>query len=282
MAKQYPKDIKNEYKIPDVFQNPYDITLVHNENVDECEYEIIETSYCIELVLKGKNEFYHGDKIIVLTENQIQFRAKGKYYAKISKDYESILFYFNNSLLKDFVNTHFSVKKMVNSNIQNVYTLDVCDSVIKSIHVLLDNIAENNTFYPCLTKNTIEQLLLQILANDKDKSLLSFLLFVLNDTKKDLINIMNDYLFHDLSNKELAALSGRSLSSFNNEFKKVFNTTPKKWIYNKRLEKAYQLLKTTDKNITEICYDVGYKDLSHFVKTFKQKYKESPSKIKRD
>ena len=282
MAKQYPKDIKNEYKIPDVFQNPYDIILVHNENIDECEFEIIETSYCIELVLKGKKEFYYGDKINVLTENQIQFRAKGKYYAKTSKDYESILFYFNNSLLKDFVNTHFSVKKMVNSNIQNVYTLDVCDSVIKSIHVLLDNIAENNTFYPCLTKNTIEQLLLQILANDKDKSLLSFLLFVLNDTKKDLINIMNDYLFHDLSNKELAALSGRSLSSFNNEFKKVFNTTPKKWIYNKRLEKAYQLLKTTDKNITEICYDVGYKDLSHFVKTFKQKYKESPSKIKRD
>jgi AraC-like DNA-binding protein len=47
----------------------------------------------------------------------------------------------------------------------------------------------------------------------------------------------------NMSLEKLGYLTGRSLSTFNRDFKKLFNTTPQKWLTDKRLELAhYQLL----------------------------------------
>ncbi len=53
--------------------------------------------------------------------------------------------------------------------------------------------------------------------------------------------------FSNLSLTEFARLSARSLSAFKKEFTRIYNTTPGKWLMEKRLEYSYYLLETTVK-----------------------------------
>ncbi|MEO1655034.1 MAG: AraC family transcriptional regulator, partial [Bacteroidota bacterium] len=71
-----------------------------------------------------------------------------------------------------------------------------------------------------------------------------------------------------------------SLSSFKREFKDLFHTTPAKWLAQKRLEQAEMLLRSSDLSISEICYQVGLKNPSHFNRVFKEFYGLPPAQYK--
>ena len=95
--------------------------------------------------------------------------------------------------------------------------------------------------------------------------------------KIDLLEYMNENYMYDLSMEEMVAYTGRSLASFKRDFKKVSHLTPQKWIINRRLESAHELIMAdTHPKVTDICYQVGFKNLSHFSKIYKEKYGYSP------
>ena len=91
---------------------------------------------------------------------------------------------------------------------------------------------------------------------------------------------MLENFLYNLKIEEFAKISGRSLSSFKRDFQNIYNTTPSKWIKSKRLEYAKQLLVESDLNINQICYDSGFINSSHFIKSFKKKYQVSPLQYK--
>lgn len=80
----------------------------------------------------------------------------------------------------------------------------------------------------------------------------------------------------DYSVASLCRETGLSPSKLQDGFKKMFNRTIVDYIRNVRLEKALELIKTTDLNISEIVYSVGLTSRSYFSKIFKNKYKCSP------
>ena len=75
---------------------------------------------------------------------------------------------------------------------------------------------------------------------------------------------------------EIASYTGRSLATFKRDFAKVSDLTPQKWIIKRRLEAAQDLIKS-GKKVTEACFDVGFKNLSHFSKIYKDTYGVAPS-----
>ena len=79
--------------------------------------------------------------------------------------------------------------------------------------------------------------------------------------------------------EKLGYLTGRSLSTFHRDFKKLFHTTPQKWLTKKRLELAYYQLTEKNKKPTEVYLEVGFEDLSHFSFAFKNQYGVSPTHI---
>lgn len=98
----------------------------------------------------------------------------------------------------------------------------------------------------------------------------------------DLATVMSENFLYNLKVEEFAKLCGRSLSAFKRDFKNTFNTTPSKWIKSKRLEYARALLIESNLNINQICYDCGYINSSHFIKSFKEKYNIPPHKYRSD
>lgn len=89
--------------------------------------------------------------------------------------------------------------------------------------------------------------------------------------------IIKAHLFSPLSIEDFAQLTHRSLSSFKKEFKRIYNTTPNKYIIDQRIQKAAQLLEHTDDSISEITYHCEFKTLAHMSRVFKDKYGCSPS-----
>ncbi len=89
--------------------------------------------------------------------------------------------------------------------------------------------------------------------------------------------VIETNLYEPITISELAQLTNQSLATFNRKFKEVFSSSPASYIKNKKLEKAKKMLNSTQLNITEICFDVGFNDLANFSKAFTRQYNISPS-----
>jgi len=98
--------------------------------------------------------------------------------------------------------------------------------------------------------------------------------------KIDLVDFMQRNFMFNMSLEKLGYLTGRSLSTFNRDFKKFFNVTPQKWLTEKRLELAYYQLTAKKKKPTEVYLETGFEDLSHFSFAFKKKYGIAPSQLR--
>jgi AraC family transcriptional regulator, exoenzyme S synthesis regulatory protein ExsA len=94
--------------------------------------------------------------------------------------------------------------------------------------------------------------------------------------QKNLRRLLETVDIVDLSVNDLAHLSGRSLSSFNRDFKALYQMTAKQWLLEKRLSKAKELLESEAYSVTDVALKVGYNNISHFIKAFKLKYGVTP------
>lgn len=84
-----------------------------------------------------------------------------------------------------------------------------------------------------------------------------------------------------VSISDLAYLSGRSLSAFKREFQVTYNTSPLQWIRNRRLDKAEELLTHSNLSVTDICFTIGFENVAHFSKVFKERFGYPPSALKK-
>ena len=94
--------------------------------------------------------------------------------------------------------------------------------------------------------------------------------------KIDLMTFMEDNYVYDLSLAELARYTGRSLSSFKRDFKKVSDLTPEKWIICRRLEEAKRLLSQRKRRVGDVMLEAGFKDPAYFSRAYKKRFGYSP------
>ncbi len=97
--------------------------------------------------------------------------------------------------------------------------------------------------------------------------------------KIDLKNFMNENFTSDMTIQEFAHYTGRSLSTFKRDFKETFNESPHEWLKNKKLDEAYKLIKENKLKASDIYMDLGFKTLSHFSDSFKDKFGIRPTAI---
>lgn len=90
-----------------------------------------------------------------------------------------------------------------------------------------------------------------------------------------------DNFKNEVSLQEAADIIGLSPNSFCKFFKKMTGKTLLETVINLRLKYAIQQLVQTDKLISDISFESGFGDLSHFHKLFKKKMGLSPLKYRR-
>ena len=84
----------------------------------------------------------------------------------------------------------------------------------------------------------------------------------------------------DIALEDVAREAGVSPFHFLRAFSAVLDVTPHQYLVRSRLRRAARLLVDDDKSITDIAYDVGFGDLSNFVRTFHRAAGVSPLKFR--
>ncbi|HAA13712.1 MAG TPA: AraC family transcriptional regulator [Cytophagales bacterium] len=97
--------------------------------------------------------------------------------------------------------------------------------------------------------------------------------------KIDLEKYMEEHYMYNLPLEKFAFLTGRSLTTFKSDFKKVFRKTPGKWLTEKRLNLAHHKLQTEKQKTSDVYLSAGFENLSHFSFAFKKAFGYSPSSL---
>lgn len=93
--------------------------------------------------------------------------------------------------------------------------------------------------------------------------------------KKIEKNIADDFSLDDIS-----AETGLTQAKLQEGFKLLYNKTVTEYIRHARLELARDRIASTEMNISEVVYSIGFTSRSYFSKIFKEKYGLSPSEFK--
>lgn len=99
--------------------------------------------------------------------------------------------------------------------------------------------------------------------------------------KINLPDFMEKNYMFNMPMQKFSYLTGRSLTTFKRDFKKAFNTTPQKWIIQKRLELAHHLLSEKKQKPIDVYLETGFENLSHFSFAFKKYFGYAPTKLLR-
>lgn len=105
---------------------------------------------------------------------------------------------------------------------------------------------------------------------------------IINNKKSKISAIIefieNNYL-EELKISDIASHFGMKEYEFSRYFKKYTGKSPKEYIKELKLKKAKELL--TFQNVTEVSFDLGYENISYFIKEFKEKYGLTPKEYKK-
>jgi AraC-like DNA-binding protein len=97
--------------------------------------------------------------------------------------------------------------------------------------------------------------------------------------KINLAEYMEKNFMFNLPLEKFGYLTGRSLTTFKRDFSKTFNTTPQRWLTQKRLELAHYQFVEKKKKPIDVCYEVGFENLSHFSYAFKKHFGYAPTAL---
>lgn len=86
----------------------------------------------------------------------------------------------------------------------------------------------------------------------------------------------------DLNVDQLASELGLGRSQFYRKIKALTNYSPVELLRRLRLQRARDLLTTTDKSISEIAYEVGFSTPAYFTKCFRDCFGKTPSELRED
>jgi YesN/AraC family two-component response regulator len=94
--------------------------------------------------------------------------------------------------------------------------------------------------------------------------------------KKIMAVVAHNVANPDFSVEMISDIMGMSSTHLYRKLKAITGLSTREIIINFRMQKAAQMLKNNEGNITEVMYAVGFSSLSSFSKSFKAKYGVSP------
>jgi AraC-like DNA-binding protein len=186
------------------------------------------------------------------------------------------LAFFDDQVITDYL-TNANKLDVRNDSEQSFYYLKEDDNeFIKYFRSIQHSIRD-----PSYLNIKLQELLHLIAWKGNEKELFRLLLRMNRmSPKRNLVRLLEKQDLLHLTVSDLAYISGRSLSSLNRDFKEIYRVSPKKWLQEKRLSYAKELLDIKGLSVTEAASEVGYKNISNFIKAFKRKYGITPKQIK--
>ncbi len=213
--------------------------------------------------------FFQKGDIFLIPRNQLATIIN---YPKDGQPHKTVVMHLSTSRLRDFyANLEVKPRAPGTQRILRYSNHPLLESCLSSLVPYFDmkdlpeNIASLKITEAISILRTIDKEVDQLLANFEEPG------------KVDLMSFMEKNFMFNLPLEKFSYLTGRSLTTFKRDFGKAFHTTPQRWLTKKRLELAHYQFVEKKRRPVEVCYEVGFENLSHFSYAFKKQFGYAPS-----
>ena len=207
----------------------------------------------ISFVIQGKDLESRKNSFYKREGGSVFFYHAGEAHRTISGQNISTNFNieFGKSFVEKFEFSESLINKAVNKN------LDVKFLLLKMQQELLINDGDSTT--------TIQTLLLELVHHSKS---------IFDGTAPKWVLVLNDLLnerwSENLTLKELSSLTDVHPTTISKHFRRYFSCTYGEYSRKLKISNSISLIKNSNLSLTDIAFQCGFADQSHFTRTFKQ------------
>lgn len=232
--------------------------------------------------INGQKTFHQADDSWTLSKDSGYLLKRCGYNEEIYEDpngWELMAFYLKDDYLKEVFNElrpHLPLNDLPDPPKDMILMMDIDDRTRNCYTSLIPYFEQKLPIPESIVEIKFKELIYNILINPANKSVLAYINSLGDGYVIPIWEVMEKNYMYDLKLPEFALLANRSLASFKREFQKHYSTSPGKWLTEKRLYRAKRFLETSQKNISEIAFDSGFRNISHFSRIFKKHFGKSP------
>lgn len=212
--------------------------------------------------------FNAGD-VFLIPRNQL---ATVINYPKDGLPHKAVAMYLTLKKLKDFYARHKAVGRT--QPLQKVYSFTKHPLLGSCLASLIHYFDLGENLPPDLADIKIEEAI--SILRSIDKGVDGILTNFEEPGKINLSDFMDRHYMFNMSLDRFAYLTGRSLATYRRDFVKIYQTTPQKWLQEKRLQLAHYHIVEKQRKPSDVYIEVGFENLSHFSYAFKNHFGYPP------
>jgi AraC-like DNA-binding protein len=229
----------------------------------------------------GKKQVHFAGTAVAVNKDQSLLLKKGNWLWTELLDTEAIyyckLFFFSEKKLTDFLGKYTNDVKPYKEDVP-YFVIENDDYLAAFISSLSSSTLTNHSYSNALLSLKFEEIMLYML-NKYGNEFEYYLHSLISKEVSPFKNTVESNVHSNLKLEEIAFLCNMSLSTFKRHFTNEYRVAPGKWLQDKRLQKAKELLQGGDLKASDIYFDIGYNNLSNFSVAFKNKFGISPTDI---
>ncbi|UPK71680.1 AraC family transcriptional regulator [Chitinophaga filiformis] len=266
----------------EAIENKYAEILVSCVDEKFFKAEVVSEYHTLMRIFSGEMKIVQAGQSYTLGEGDILLVPRNQLCAVIKRPkdgrpYKSIVVTFKPDRLK----TYYSHKspEVSPASVQKIKTFES--------HPLLDSYFASMAPYFELTSSLPEEIvslkieegisILRTLDKDADSILADFS----EPGKINLAEFMEKNYMFNMPLTKFSYLTGRSIATFNRDFRKAFHISPQKWLTQKRLELAHYQLSVKKRKPVDVYIEAGFENISHFSFAFKKHFGYAPTELQK-
>ncbi|NOX34809.1 MAG: helix-turn-helix transcriptional regulator [Deltaproteobacteria bacterium] len=266
-----------------------DVTFVEFKSIEsEMKYEVCLKSNLLVFILQGEKIIKDLDREYRIKQGNGLFLKQNHYImshilGSKTKAYESFILMIDDQYLEDFFKRHGEIfKKQTHDELTNFCTFKVTPLIKAAVDSVFPYFKYHNKHTKTILRMKLDEMLINLIQDEKTGAIWASIKGIADKRSNDLKKYMELNYTKPWLLEEFALRSGRSLSTFKKEFKLIFKESPKKWINQKRLERARFLLNNSNYDVTEVSHLAGYSNLSYFIQLFKKSFDITPKQLQKN
>lgn len=243
------------------------------------ESETFVTDHIFSYIVSGFHEVWSGNQLYAFKAGDYRFFKRNQLTKSAKRPgqqgFRSVAVHIDQGTLKAMATTRCVAQKTtcLGRNIEQLKANRYLENYVNSLVPYTAATGKYDDEIIMLKTQELVWILLQT-----NPSLAGALFDFTDPGKIDLVAFMNAHYRYNVGLDRMAFLSGRSLSTFKRDFKRIFNVTAGRWLTQKRLDEAHYLISHQGKTASEIYLDLGFEDLSHFSFAYKKAFGSPPSR----
>ena len=270
-------------KIPDILlgentDSVYIFFYIRERGPDQIKLKLHYTQNMICFMIRGAKELYDEYEFYRMNDEQIGLVSSGHMLMNervtLRQDFESLLLFFSNEFLSDFLLKYEIIIDDPSRNLASVITFPKDEYLLNFQRSM--KLLEHDFKKRAFRVAKMEELLLYLLEKYPDSTRGFIAAAIFKEQNNSLAQVVQNHKYKNLNTEELAFLCNMSLSTFKRKFSELYHTSPKQYMIAEKMKKAEKRLKHRKKP-SEIYFELGYENLSSFSTQFKKHFGISPS-----